>query len=98
MLCVSITNRLIQAILMSTFNIPLLFRKFKSLKYFPKLSPFTSWPAAMINPQLLELAKSRIILQGPKDIWTIEVLLYFRKGVKSDLLFFYKIFPFQLRN
>ena len=35
-------------------------------KDFPKLSPFASWPGAMINPHWLELPMSRINFMVPK--------------------------------
>ena len=65
-------NRLDEAILMSTNNIPLLK---EGQKDFPKLSPFASWHGAMINPQWLELPISRINFHGPKDVRATEVLL-----------------------
>ena len=42
----------IEAILMKTLNIPLLYRKSKT--QISKLSIFASWPGTMINPQWLE--------------------------------------------
>ena len=57
---------------MSTLNIPLLYNR---SKIFPKVSPFASWHGAMMNPQWLELAMSRINSHGLKDIQAIEVLL-----------------------
>ena len=47
---------------MSTHNIPLLLVG----KYFPKLSPFASWPGTMINPQWLKLPISRTNFHAPK--------------------------------
>ena len=69
MLCVLIRIH-IEAILMSTHNIPLL------EKNNPELSPFASWPGAVINPQWLELPMSRTNFHGPKDVRAIEVRLY----------------------
>ena len=66
-------NRLIEAILMSTLNIPLLI---EDRKDFPELLSFASLPRAMIIPQWLELPMSRTIFQGPKDVRAIEVRLY----------------------
>ena len=66
-------NRLIEAILMSTLSIQLLCRNRND---FPKLSMFVSWPGAMITPQWLELAISRINFHGPKDDRAIDVRLY----------------------
>ena len=45
-------------------------------KAIPKLSPFSSWPGALINPQWLELPMSRTNSHGPKDVRAIEVRLY----------------------
>ena len=45
-------------------------------KDFTNLSPFASWPGAMINPQWLELPMSRTNLHGPKDVRDTEVRLY----------------------
>ena len=45
-------------------------------KYFPKLSPFASWPRAMINTRWLELPMSRTNFYGPKDVRANEVRLY----------------------
>ena len=42
----------------------------------PELSPFASWPVAMINHQWLELPMSRTNFHGPKDVRAIEVQLY----------------------
>ena len=70
MLCV--INCFIEAIQMSTFNIPLFYRRSNG---FPKLSPFASWSGAKINPQWLKLPISRINFPGPKDVGAIEDLL-----------------------
>ena len=72
--CVYSLIRLFDAILKSTFNIPLFYRRSKRL---PKLSPFASWPGTIINPQWLELSMSRAIFHGPKDVRAIETLLYY---------------------
>ena len=61
-------NRLIEAILMSTYNLSLLNRRSKK-------PPLASWLGAMINPQWLELLISRINVHDPKDDRAIEVLL-----------------------
>ena len=53
------------------------FNCIKDRKDFPKLSPFASWLGTMINPQWLELPMSRTIFHGPKDVWAIEVWLYY---------------------
>ena len=50
---------------MSTLNIQLLYRRSKR---FSNLSPFASWPCAIINPQWLELPMSRTNFHGPKDV------------------------------
>ena len=42
----------------------------------PEVSPFASWPGAMINPQWFELPMSQTDFHGPKDVWAIEVRLY----------------------
>ena len=42
----------------------------------PNLSPFASWPGAIINPQWLELPISRTNFHGPDDVRAIEVRLY----------------------
>ena len=65
-------NHLIEAILMSTLNILLLYKRSKDI---PKLYPFASWPGAMINPQRLKLSMSRTNLLGPKNVRVIEVWL-----------------------
>ena len=52
---------------MSTHNIPLLYVG----KDNPELSPLTSCPGAMINPQWLELPMSRTNFHGPKDVRAI---------------------------
>ena len=44
-------------------------------KDFPKLSPFASWPGAMINPHWLELSMSWTNFHGPKEVRGIEVWL-----------------------
>ena len=46
------------------------------------LLPFASWPCAMINHRWLELMMSQTNFHGPKDVWAIEVRLYF--VVKQD--------------
>ena len=51
------------AILMSTLNIQLVYRKSKK---FPKLSLFASWPGAMIKPQWLECPYLEQISTVPK--------------------------------
>ena len=45
-------------------------------KKYPHLSPFTSSPGAMINPQWLELTISRTMFYGPEDVWVIKVRLF----------------------
>ena len=45
-----------------------------------KLPPFVSWIDAMICPQWLELAMSRINYHGPKYVRATEYRLYFLKG------------------
>ena len=42
-------------------------------KHFHKLSPFASWPGAMIKSHWLELPISRTNFHGPKDVRAIEV-------------------------
>ena len=63
----------IKVILMSTLNIQLLYRRSKK---FPNLSPFASWPCAIINPQWLELPISQTNFHGPNDVRAIEVRLH----------------------
>ena len=46
-------------------------------KHFHKLSPFASWPGAIIKSHWLELPISRTNFHGPKDVRAIEVWLYF---------------------
>ena len=41
-----------------------------------KLSPFVSWPCAMLNPQWLELPMPRTKFHGPIYVRVIEVLQY----------------------
>ena len=48
----------------------------KNRKHFTKLSLFASRPGTMINPQWLELPKSRTIFYGPKDVGATEGRLY----------------------
>ena len=54
-------------------------------KYFPKLSPFASWPGAMIYPQWLEQPISRTNFLSPKDVRDIEVRLYNGHTNKEEL-------------
>ena len=55
----------------------------KKKKKIPELSPFSSWPSVMINPQLLELPISRTNFHGPKDVWAIKVRLYLHENICS---------------
>ena len=47
----------------------------EDLNNFPKLSPFASWPNALINHQWLELPMSQTSFHGPLDDWAIKVQL-----------------------
>ena len=40
-----------------------------------KLSPFVSWPDAMINPQCLELPISKTNYSGPEEVRVIEICM-----------------------
>ena len=55
----------------STYNYAIEYRKDIS-----KLFPIASWPDAIINPEWLELPKSRTDYHSPKDVRAIEVRLY----------------------
>ena len=68
-------NRLTEAILMGTLNMPLLSRSSKKTKQ-TKLSPFPFWPGVMINPQWLKLPIFPANFLGPKDVRAIEVRLF----------------------
>ena len=72
--CVCSLESLIDAILISTLNIPL-HVLLDDIKDFPKLSQFASWPGAMIN----SIARTTRLWNnhGPKDVRAIEVRLYF---------------------
>ena len=59
-------NHFIEAILMNTLNKPLFYRRSIS-----KLSPFVSWPCAMINPQWLKPPTSKAYFHGSKDVQAI---------------------------
>ena len=58
------------AILMSTLNISLLYRKLKNFH------TFASWPSIMTDLHWLELPMFQTSAHGPKDGWAIEVWLY----------------------
>ena len=70
-------NPLIEGILMDTLNIPL-FVFIEDRKGIPKLSPFASWPGAMINHQCSNYRCLEKNIHGPKDVWAIEVRLHIR--------------------
>ena len=54
-------NVVIEVILMSTFNIPLFYRR---LKKYPLITPIYPWSCAMIKPQWLELPITRTKFDG----------------------------------
>ena len=66
-------NCLIEAILMSTLNIPFYYRRSKRHPY---ITSICLLPGTMIQPQWLELPISRKNFHGPKDVQTICTLIW----------------------
>ena len=64
---------------MRTRNIPSCYRKSKRSRLCLLTKP-------VINPHWLELPLSRINFHGPKGVRAIEVLLYFGKGCKQQVI------------
>ena len=69
-------------VLISTLNITLFIEDWK---YFPRLSPFASWPGTKINHHWFELPMSRRSFHGPRDIQAIEVRLYLLAHISLPL-------------